>query len=99
RDDFSSRVYVHFSDRDAAVIGRLEQLGWINLPVLFGRDINFSINETDLNFLNARLAPEVLFHPVGSKVSSHAFNAHIDVCDLWLGQGRRKRESNQNEQA
>jgi hypothetical protein len=35
--------------------------------------------------LNARLAPEVLFHPVGSKVSSHAFNAHFNVLDLRLG--------------
>jgi hypothetical protein len=34
--------------------------------------------------LNARLAPEVLLHPVGSKVSSHAFDAHLDVFDLRL---------------
>jgi hypothetical protein len=34
--------------------------------------------------LNARLAPEVLFHPVGSKVSSHAFNAHFNVLNFRL---------------
>jgi hypothetical protein len=41
--------------------------------------------------LNARLAPEVLFHPVGSKVSSHAFDAHFDLLDLGLGNGRKRR--------
>jgi hypothetical protein len=34
--------------------------------------------------LNASLAPEVLLHPVCSKVSSHAFDAHFNVLDLRL---------------
>jgi hypothetical protein len=34
--------------------------------------------------LNARLASEVLLHPVCSKVSSHAFDAHLNVLDLRL---------------
>src|SRR5207244_2910984 len=32
----------------------------------------------------ARLAPEVLLHPVCSKISSHAFDAHLDMFDLRL---------------
>jgi hypothetical protein len=46
--------------------------------------------------LNARLASEVLFHPVGSKVSSHALNAHIHVRDLRLDKRRSKHQSKQN---
>jgi hypothetical protein len=38
----------------------------------------------------------VLFHPVGSKVSSHAFNAHFDVLDLRL-RYRRKRATKQQQ--
>jgi len=34
--------------------------------------------------LNARLASEVLLHPVCSKVSSHAFDAHFNLFDLRL---------------
>jgi hypothetical protein len=49
--------------------------------------------------LNARLASEVLFHPVGSKVSSHALNAHIHVGNLCLGQRRCKRGPEQNKHA
>src|SRR2546430_10095702 len=37
-----------------------------------------------IDALNARLASEVLLHPVSSKVSSHAFDAHFDVLDLSL---------------
>jgi hypothetical protein len=59
-----------------------------DLPIFFGRNINFSIQQTDFDLLNARLAPEVLFHPVCSKVSSHAFNAHFDVLDLRLANQR-----------
>jgi hypothetical protein len=40
-------------------------------------DINFSTQQANFHFLNARLAPEVLFHPVGSKVSSHAFDGTL----------------------
>jgi len=40
----------------------------------------------------------VLFHPVGSKVSSHALNAHIDVRDLRLGQRRREHGAEQKNQ-
>ena len=69
------------------------------MPILFGRDIDFSINQTDFNFLNARLASEVLFHPVGSKVSSHAFNAHIHVRDLCLDKRRSEHQSKQNKHA
>ena len=69
------------------------------MSIFFGRDINFSIDQTDFNFLNARLASEVLFHPVGSKVSSHALNAHIHVRDLCLGQRRRKHGAEQNNHA
>jgi len=53
-------------------------------PIFLGRDIDLSIQQTDFDFLNARLAPEVLFHPVGSKVSGHAFHAQFNVLDLCL---------------
>jgi hypothetical protein len=59
-------------------------LSGVNLPILFGRDFNFSINQADFDVLNARLASEVLFHPVCSKVSGHAFDAHLDMFDLRL---------------
>jgi hypothetical protein len=41
----------------------------------------------------------VLFHPVGSKVSSHALDAHIHVGDLCLGKRRRKHGPEQNQHA
>ena len=56
----------------------------VNLPVLFGGDFDFSINQADFYICNARLASEVLFHPVCSKVSGHALDAHFDVLDLCL---------------
>jgi hypothetical protein len=56
----------------------------INAPVLLWRHLNFAIDQTDFDILNARLAPEVLFHPVCSKVSCHAFDAHFNVFDLSL---------------
>ena len=56
----------------------------INLPVLFRGDIDFPINQADFYVLNARLASEVLFHPVCSKVSSPTFDVHFDVFDLRL---------------
>jgi hypothetical protein len=37
-----------------------------------------------------------LFHPVGSKVSRHAFDAHFDVLDLRL-RHRPNHHSKQNE--
>jgi hypothetical protein len=46
--------------------------------------------------LNASLAPEVLFHPVGSKVSCHAFNAHFNVLDLRLGDWHDNNRTEQN---
>jgi len=45
--------------------------------------------------LNARLASEVLLHPVGSKVSSHAFDTHFNVLDLRLSHWA----NNRNEQS
>ena len=66
------------------------------MPILFGGDINFAIQQTNFYRLNARLAPEVLFHPVCSKVSRHAFDAHFDVFDLRLGH-RPNHQSKQNE--
>jgi hypothetical protein len=38
--------------------------------------------------LHARLALQVLLHTVGSKVSSHSFNAHLDMLYLRLRDGR-----------
>jgi hypothetical protein len=69
------------------------------LPIFFGRDINLSVEQTHFNFLNARLASEVLFHPVGSKVSSHALDAHVDVGDLRLGQRHCQHGAKQKKQA
>jgi len=47
--------------------------------------------------LNARLAPEVLLHPVCSKVSGHAFDTHLDVFDLRFGHGHNQDCPKQNE--
>ena len=52
--------------------------------VFLGRDVDFPIEQANFHVLNARLASEVLFHPVGSKVSGHALDAHFDVLDLGL---------------
>jgi hypothetical protein len=41
--------------------------------------------------LNARLASEVLFHPVCSKVSSHPLDAHLDMFDLRLSRRYNKK--------
>jgi hypothetical protein len=46
--------------------------------------------------LNARLAPEVLFHPVGSKSSSHAFDTHFNVLDLRLSHRHNNHRTEQN---
>jgi hypothetical protein len=64
------------------------------VPIFFGSYVDFSIQQTNIYFLNARLAPEVLFHPVGSKISSHAFDAHFNVFDLRL----RRRQNRQPDQ-
>jgi hypothetical protein len=39
----------------------------------------------------------VLLHPVGSKISSHAFNTHFNVLDLRLSQWRSQ-GTEQNQQ-
>src|SRR5262249_9081465 len=52
--------------------------------------------QADFHGLNARLASEVLFHPVCSKVSGHAFDAHINVLNLSIGQ-RHKAKAEQEQ--
>jgi hypothetical protein len=47
-----------------------------------------SVPEADFRFLHARLALQVLLNTVGSKVSSHPFDAHLDVFYLRLRDGR-----------
>jgi hypothetical protein len=69
----------------------------INLPIFLGSDIDFSINQAHIDVLNASLASEVLFHPVCSKVSCHAFDAHFDV--LYLGfQPRHHEDATEQQQ-
>ena len=80
----------------AAVVRRLDKLGGFDKPVFLGRDLNLSVDQTDFYALNARLAPEVLLHPVCSKVSSHTFDAHFEVFDLCL-RDRRKRAAKQQQ--
>jgi len=46
--------------------------------------------------LNASLASEVLFHPVGSKISRHAFHAHFNVLNLRL-RNHRQHDSKQEQ--
>ena len=82
--DSSANCHIHLGHADAAVVDRLEEVLRINSPVIFGDDLNFSIDQGYIDALNARLASEVLLHPVSSKVSSHAFDAHFDVLDLSL---------------
>src|SRR5262245_19834467 len=82
--NFSCCRHIHFRCGDATVVGRFEKLCGVDLPILFWSDLNFSINQADFYALNARLASEVLLHPVCSKVSSHAFDAHLDMLDLRL---------------
>jgi hypothetical protein len=65
-------------------------LGRINLAIILWRDLDLAIQQADFNFLDASLAPEVLFHPVSSKISGHAFHAHFDMPDLrFCGQGNQ----------
>jgi hypothetical protein len=59
-------------------------LDGIDLSIFPGSDIDFSVEQTHIYFLNASLASQVLFHTVGSKISSHAFDAHLDMLDLRL---------------
>ena len=66
------------------------------MPIFFRGDINFPIYEAYFYLLNARLAPEVLFHPVGSKVSSHTFDAHFNMFDLRLS-GQRAEQNEQRD--
>jgi hypothetical protein len=64
--------------------------------IFFRRDLNFPIDQTDFNCLNARLASEVLLHPVCSKVSRHTFHAHFHVLNLRLG-GRYQAKANEEQ--
>jgi hypothetical protein len=63
-------------------MSRFEKVRRIDVPVFFRHDLHNSIAEADFNSLDARLASEVLLHPVGSKISSHSFHAHLNVLNL-----------------
>src|SRR5215471_4800310 len=95
-DDLAACSHVQLGDTDSAVVSRLEKLRGVNLPIFLGSDFDFSINQTDINILNARLALEVLLHPICSKVSCHAFDPHLDMFDLCL-QFRHKHTTEQQQ--
>src|SRR5215472_3169539 len=94
--DFSLSRYIHLGHADSAVVDRLEKLRRINSAVVLGDDLNFSVDQADIDTLNARLASEVLLHPVSSKISSHSFDAHFDVLDL-RARDRHNREAHQDQ--
>jgi hypothetical protein len=82
--NLAAHGHTHLSDTYTTVVRRLQKLGRINPRIFLGSDIYLSITQTYFYVLNASLASEVLFHPVCSKVSSHAFDAHFHVLDLRL---------------
>lgn len=74
----------HLRNAYTAVVDSLEKLCWINSRIFFRSYFDFAIDQTDFDALNARLASEVLLHPVCSKISSHPFDAHFDVLERAL---------------
>lgn len=53
---FPACSHVQFRDSDNTVVRRLQKLSRLKLPVFFWGDINLSINQTDFDICNARLA-------------------------------------------
>jgi len=86
-----------FGQCDSAIEGGFDDLRGVEPAVFLRGDDRLAVGKTDFYFCDAIQASEVLLHPIGSKVSSHALNAELHALHLREERGRTEQQKKSGE--